>query len=62
MGGPLSVPLSDIFMTKLEKEVIKPPKTQIIYKGFVDDRRKTNQFDLHVIFINIKPISMNTQN
>ena len=47
MGGPLSVILSDIFMTKLENKVVKPSKPKL-YKRFVDDvftKRKSNQPD-----------------
>ena len=45
MGGPLSVVFSDIFMTKLEKGAILPPRKPKLCKSFVDDiftRRKTN--------------------
>ena len=45
MGGPLSVIFSDIFMTKLEDDVVRPLKP-IFYKRFVDDtfniRKKKN--------------------
>ena len=47
MGGPLSVITSDIFMTKLEKQVVSPAKPAF-YKRYVDDiitRRKKNQPD-----------------
>ena len=47
MGGPLSVIISDIFMTKLEKQVVSPAKPTF-YKRYVDDiitRRKKNQPD-----------------
>ena len=36
MGGPLSVIFSNIFLTKLEKDVVKPRKPRF-YKRFVDD-------------------------
>ena len=36
MGGPLSVILSDICMTKMEEEVVKPTNPSF-YKRFVDD-------------------------
>ena len=45
MGGPLPVVFSDIYMTKLEKEAILPPRKPKLYKRSVDDifrRRKTN--------------------
>ena len=47
MGGPLSVILSNIFMTKLERKVVLPVKPAF-YKRYVDDiitRRKKNQPD-----------------
>ena len=47
MGSPLSVDLSGIFMTKLEKEVVYPEKP-ILYERFVDDvfnRKKKNAED-----------------
>ena len=37
MGGPLSVTFSDIFMKKMEKEAISPPRKPVFYKRFVDD-------------------------
>ena len=36
MGGPLSVTFSDIYLTKMEEEVIKPANPSF-YKRFVDD-------------------------
>ena len=42
MGGPLSVVLANIFLTKMEKDIISPHKP-IFYKRYVDDiyvRRK----------------------
>ena len=47
MGGPLSVILSDIFMMKMENDVVKPTKPSF-YKRYVDDiinRRKKNTID-----------------
>ena len=47
MGGPLSVILSDIFMIKMENDIVIPAKP-ILYKRFVDDiisRRKKNTVD-----------------
>ena len=47
MGGPLSVIISNIFMTKLEKKVVLPEKPRF-YKRYVDNiirRRKKNQPD-----------------
>ena len=44
MGGPLSVIISDIFMTKLEEDIVIPSQPTF-YKRFVDDsfnRRKKN--------------------
>ena len=48
MGGPLSVILSNIFMTMLEKDVVLPLKP-LFYKRYVDDvisRRKKNVPDI----------------
>ena len=48
MGGPLSVIMSNIFMTKLELAVVVPMKPNF-YKRFIDDvltRRKINTPDL----------------
>ena len=48
MGGPLSVILSNIFMTMLERRVVVPMKPSF-YKRFVDDvltRRTKNEPDL----------------
>ena len=45
MGGPISVVFSDIYVCKMEKDVVKPLKS-IIYKRYVDDthvKRKHNQ-------------------
>ena len=36
MGAPISVAIANIFMAKLEKDVIKPPYP-IFYKRYVDD-------------------------
>ena len=47
MGSPLSVVLSGIFMSKLEKQVVYPTKP-ILYKRYVDDvfnRKKKNEED-----------------
>ena len=47
MGGPVSVVFSDIFMCKMEEDVVVPAKP-IFYKGYVDDtytRRKKNVKD-----------------
>ena len=48
MGGPLSVIFSDIYMTKMEEEVVKPTNPSF-YKRFVDDiisKKKKDQPDL----------------
>ena len=48
MGGPLSVVLSNIFMTMLEMNVVLPMKPTF-YKRYVDDiitRRDKNKKDL----------------
>ena len=55
MGGPLSVTLSDIFMTKMENEALIPPRKPKFYKRFVDDiitRRLRNQPDVLLDFLN----------
>ena len=47
IGGPASVVFSDIFMCKMEEDVVVPAKP-IFYKRFVDDtyiRRKKNVND-----------------
>ena len=47
MGGPLSVVFANIFMTKMERDVVIPLKP-IFYRRFVDDsinRRKKNEPD-----------------
>ena len=44
MGGPLSVTFSDIFMIKMENDIVIPTKP-IFYRRYVDDiynRRKKN--------------------
>ena len=53
MGGPLSVTLSDIHMTRTENNVAKPEKP-LFYRRFVNDiinRRKKNEHD--IIFENL---------
>ena len=48
MGGPLSVTLSDIWMVKMENNIVIPHKP-IFYKRYVDDiinRRKKHEEDL----------------
>ena len=48
MGGPLSVTLSDIYMSKMEDDVVEKYQPKF-YKRYVDDiiyRRKKNQVDL----------------
>ena len=47
MGGPLSVTLSDIYMVKMEGDIVVPTKP-IFYRRYVDDiynRRKKNTED-----------------
>ena len=47
MGGPISVVFSDIYMCKMEEDVVKPLKP-IFYKRYVDDtyvKRKRNESD-----------------
>ena len=48
MGGPLSVILSNIYMAKMEDDVVEKYQPKF-YKRYVDDiinRRKKNQVDL----------------
>ena len=48
MGGPVSVTLADIFMNKLESDVVEPLKPKL-YKRYVDDcmsRRYKNKLDV----------------
>ena len=48
MGGPLSVTFANIFLTKLEKDIVRP-RNSPFYKRFADDvitRRSINQPDL----------------
>ena len=44
MGSPLSVDISGVFMTKMEKEIVYP-EDPILFKRYVDDvyRRKKKQ-------------------
>ena len=47
MGGPISVVFADIYMCKMEDDVVAPLK-QIFYKRYVDDiyvRRNKNTAD-----------------
>ena len=47
MGGPISAVFSDIFMCKMEFDVVVPAKP-IFYKSYVDDtyvQRKKNDVD-----------------
>jgi len=47
MGGTLSVVFANIFMTKMEKDIVEPSKPEF-YRRFVDDsinKRKKNTLD-----------------
>ena len=47
MGGPISVVFSDIYICKMEEDVVKPLKPTF-YKRYVDDmyvKRKRNEAD-----------------
>ena len=49
MGGPLSVTLSDIWMVKIENNIVIPHRPIIFYKRYVDviiNRRKKHEEDL----------------
>ena len=55
MERPLPVVFSNIYMTKLEKDAILPPRKPKLYKRFVGDtfkRRKTNTPDHLLEFLN----------
>ena len=50
MGGPLSVTFSDIFMIKMENDLVIPMKPTF-YRRYVDDiysRRKKNIEDVYL--------------
>ena len=54
MGNPLSVVLANIFMNKLERDVVKPERP-ILYRRYVDDvftRKKKNQEDTLILKLN----------
>ena len=54
MGDPISVVLSDIFMCKMEEDVVKPLKP-IFYERYVDNtyvKRKRNEADTHFDALN----------
>ena len=47
MGGSLSITISDIYMIKMDEDVVKPTKPKL-YQRFVDDifmRRKEDEDD-----------------
>ena len=47
MGGPVSVVFSNIFLSKMELDLVVPAKS-ILYKHYVNDtyvRRKKNEID-----------------
>ena len=47
MGGPISVALSDIYICKIEEDIVAPSKP-LFYKRYLDDtyvRRKKNKTD-----------------
>ena len=55
MGSPLSVILSGIFMSKLEKQIVYPI-TPILYERYVDDvfySKKKNQDDTLLLKLNV---------
>ena len=57
MGGPMSVVFSDIYVCKMEKDVVIPAKP-IFYKRYVDDtyvRRKKHETDKLVLDLNKYP-------
>ena len=56
MGGPLSVIFSDIYMTKMERDIVHP-FNPIFYHRYVDDiytRRKINKKDETMEYMKLK--------
>ena len=54
-GGPLLVVFSGIYMSKLEKDTILPPREPTLYKRFVDNifaTPETNVLDQSLEFLN----------
>ena len=49
MGGPLSVTFSDIYMVKMENDVVIPSKP-IFYHRFVDDIYSRHKLGDNVLF------------
>ena len=61
MGGPLSVTLSDIYMDKMEDDIVEKYQPTF-YKRYVDDivnPRRKNQVDLLFIGLNIYHLNIN---
>ena len=61
MGGPLSVTFSNIYLTKLEIDKVRPTKP-LFYKRFVDDviyRRKKNTPDSLLTSLNCYHLNIN---
>ena len=54
MGGPISVVFSDIYMCKMEEDIVKPLKP-IFYKHYMGDsydKRKRNEADTRFVALN----------
>ena len=49
MGGPLSVNFIEIYMVKMENDVVTPSKP-IFYRRFVDDIYSTRKLRENVLF------------
>ena len=49
MGGPLSVPFSDIYMIKMENDIVIPSKP-IFYHRFLDDIYSRQKLGDNVLF------------
>ena len=56
MGGPLSVIFSDIYVVKMENDVVKPYKP-IFYRRFVDDIHNRRKLGDNVLFDRLNAIN-----
>ena len=58
MGGPLSVTFSDIYMVKMENDVVIPSKP-IFYRRFVDDIYSRRKLGDNVLFERLNSYHLN---
>ena len=58
MGGPVSVVFTDIFMCKMEEDVVVPAKL-IFYKRYVDDTYIGRKKNVDELFQNLKSYHTN---